>query len=128
MTHLMSISARIAVGGLGLLLPVAGLAQTSTPTINGIIQDTWRVSNKLTFNWGLRFDHTLIPVYGNAKDNNDEVGDMDLVFGRYILKPAYLTNLVRGLILRQGKPWRNISPLHIGHHWRKGMECQTTLQ
>lgn len=110
MTHLMSIAARIAVGGLGLLLPVAGLAQTSTSAINGTIQDTWRVSDKLTFNWGLRFDHTLIPVYGNAKDNTDEVGDMDLVFGRYILEPAYLTNLVRGIILGQGKPWPNIIP------------------
>ena len=52
MTHLMSIAARIAVGRLGLLLPVAGLAQTSTSAINGTIQDTWRVSDKLTFNWG----------------------------------------------------------------------------
>lgn len=53
------------------------------------------VSDKLTFSWGLRFDHTLIPVYGKARDNNDEVRDMGLVFGRYTLEPAYLTNLVR---------------------------------
>ena len=104
MTHLMSIAARIAVGGLGLLLPVAGLAQTSTSAINGTIQDTWRVSDKLTFNWGLRFDHTLIPVYGNARDNNDEVGDMDLVFGGYTLESAYLTNLVRIGLRRLGQP------------------------
>jgi len=106
MTHLMSIAARIAVGGLRLLLPVAGLAQTSTSAINGTIQDTWRVSDKLTFNSGLRFDHTLIPAYGNAKDNNDEVGDMDFVFGRYTLEPAYPTNLVRIGLRRIGQASR----------------------
>ena len=106
MTHLMSIAARIAVGGLGLLSPVAGLARTSTSAINGTIQDTWRVSDKLTFNWGLRFDRTLIPVYGNAKDNNDEVGDLDLVFGRYTFKPACLTNLARIGLRRLGQPAR----------------------
>lgn len=106
MTHLMSIAARIAVGGLGLLLPVAGLARTSTSAINLTIQDTWRVSDKLTFNRGLRFDHRWIPVYGNAKDNSDEVGDMDLVFGRYTLKPAYLTNLVRIGLRGLGQPAR----------------------
>ena len=55
--------------------------------VNGFyFQDTWRVTDKLTFNWGLRFDYTLIPVYGSPEDNNDEVGDMDLINGQYILK------------------------------------------
>ena len=57
--------------------------------VNGFyFQDQWKLTNKLTFNWGMRFDYTLIPVYGSAEDNNDEVGDMDLLNGRYILKRA----------------------------------------
>lgn len=49
-------------------------------------QDQWRVTDRLTLNWGARYDYTLFPVYGSDADNNNQIGDLDLNTGTYILE------------------------------------------
>lgn len=47
--------------------------------------DQWKVTEKLNVNFGLRYDLTLIPIYGNSPNDNYYVGDMDFRNGTYIL-------------------------------------------
>lgn len=47
--------------------------------------DSWRVTNKLTVNFGLRYDLTLMPIYGSLKDGNGFTGDLDFNNGTFIL-------------------------------------------
>jgi len=47
--------------------------------------DQWKVTNKLSVNLGLRYDVTLVPIYGDASHANNFVGDMDFTNGTYIL-------------------------------------------
>jgi Carboxypeptidase regulatory-like domain/TonB dependent receptor len=47
--------------------------------------DQWRVTSKLTVNMGLRYDFTLMPIYGDSAHQNNFVGDMDFRNGTYIL-------------------------------------------
>lgn len=51
----------------------------------GYFMDEWKATNKLTLNLGLRYDVTLIPIYGSLADGNQYVGDLDLNNGTYIL-------------------------------------------
>jgi outer membrane receptor protein involved in Fe transport len=54
--------------------------------VNGFYgMDQWKVTNKLSVNLGLRYDFTLLPVYGDAAHANNFVGDMDFTNGTYIL-------------------------------------------
>jgi carboxypeptidase family protein len=48
-------------------------------------EDSWRATNKLTVNLGLRYDLTLMPIYGDRKTGNDFVGDLNFNNGTYIL-------------------------------------------
>lgn len=47
--------------------------------------DQWKATNKLTVNLGLRYDVTLVPIYGSLAAGNQYVGDLDLNNGTYIL-------------------------------------------
>jgi hypothetical protein len=47
--------------------------------------DQWKVTNKLSVNLGLRYDLTLIPIYGDNKNANNFVGDMNFRDGTYII-------------------------------------------
>jgi hypothetical protein len=47
--------------------------------------DQWKATHKLSVNFGLRYDITLIPVYGDNSHNNNFVGDMNFRDGTYIL-------------------------------------------
>jgi len=47
-------------------------------------QDQWKATSKLMVNMGLRYDMTLIPLYGQG--TNALVGDLDLTNGTYILQ------------------------------------------
>ena len=48
-------------------------------------QDTWQASSKLTINLGMRYDFTLLPIYGSVAANNQYVGDLNLQNGTYIV-------------------------------------------
>ena len=47
--------------------------------------DQWKVTSKLNVNFGLRYDLTLMPTYGDNQNANNFVGDMDFRDGTYIL-------------------------------------------
>jgi hypothetical protein len=47
--------------------------------------DQWKVTSKLNVNFGLRYDLTLVPIYGDNKNANNFVGDMNFRDGTYIL-------------------------------------------
>jgi len=47
--------------------------------------DQWKVTSKLNVNFGLRYDITLMPIYGDNKNANNFVGDMNFTNGTYIL-------------------------------------------
>jgi outer membrane receptor protein involved in Fe transport len=47
--------------------------------------DQWKATSKLTANLGVRYDITLIPVYGNSPNVDYYVGDIDGDNGTYIL-------------------------------------------
>ena len=49
------------------------------------LADSWRVTNKLTVNLGLRYDLTLMPIYGSIKDGNGFTGDLNFNNGTYVL-------------------------------------------
>jgi len=48
--------------------------------------DQWKMTRKLGLNFGLRYDVTLMPLYGDAAHGNYFVGDMDFHNGTYILE------------------------------------------
>jgi hypothetical protein len=47
--------------------------------------DQWKVTSKLNVNFGLRYDITFLPTYGDNHNANNFVGDMDFRNGTYIL-------------------------------------------
>ena len=54
------------------------------------VQDTWRMTSKLTVNAGLRYDLTFNPPYGTGKqigqNGGPETGDIDFNNGTYIVQ------------------------------------------
>jgi outer membrane receptor protein involved in Fe transport len=50
------------------------------------LQDSWRISSRLTFNYGLRYDRTWIPPIGEAKYNTLAMGTWDFNRGVYVLQ------------------------------------------
>jgi len=48
--------------------------------------DEWKVARKFSVNFGLRYDVTLMPIYGDNSHANNFVGDMDFNNGTYILE------------------------------------------
>jgi outer membrane receptor protein involved in Fe transport len=86
-----------APGGLGLasfLLNVpdsAGLRNVHETEYGGWVdgfyfQDQWKATDRLTVNLGLRYDVTLIPIYGNDKENTNTTGDVNFNDGTYIIQ------------------------------------------
>ena len=54
------------------------------------LQDTWKVTPALTFNYGIRYDRTVIPQYGTdgsvGQQGSIETGDFDFHTGDYIIQ------------------------------------------
>ncbi len=54
--------------------------------VNGFyFGDQWKATNRLTVNWGARYDYTLIPFFPGAGGQN-KVGNLDLNNGTYELQ------------------------------------------
>jgi Carboxypeptidase regulatory-like domain/TonB-dependent Receptor Plug Domain len=49
------------------------------------IMDQWKATDKLSVNFGFRYDLTLMPIYGDNKNANNFVGDMNFSNGTYVL-------------------------------------------
>jgi outer membrane receptor protein involved in Fe transport len=47
--------------------------------------DQWKATSKLTANLGVRYDVTIVPIYGNSPNVDYYVGDLDGNTGQYIL-------------------------------------------
>jgi len=64
------------------------------------LQDSWRVTNRLTINAGLRYDLTLFPPVGTTKqigvNGGPETGDIDFNTGNYIVQKLPPLCSVRG--------------------------------
>jgi len=55
--------------------------------VNGFyFQDQWKPTDRLSVNLGLRYDMTLIPVYGNNREDTNTTGDVDFNNGTYIIQ------------------------------------------
>lgn len=52
------------------------------------VQDSWKVTPKFTWNFGLRLDKTVLPQYGNAEENTVEFGNIDYNEGIYWITAA----------------------------------------
>ena len=59
---------------------------TAEKSLADIFQDQWRVNDKLTINWGLRYDITVNPRQGKSSNGSDITGNFDFSNGTYILQ------------------------------------------
>ena len=57
---------------------------------SAFLQDSWKATDKLTVNYGVRYDLTLIPPYGTrdtiGQQGGIETGDFDFSNGTYVLQ------------------------------------------
>jgi carboxypeptidase family protein len=64
------------------------------------IQDSWKATSKLAFNFGLRYDRTFIPPYGTnatiGQQGGIETGDVNFSNGTYIVQKLPPPCTVRG--------------------------------
>jgi Carboxypeptidase regulatory-like domain len=75
------------------------------------VEDQFKVTPKLTINAGLRYDLTFLPPFGLASNQTDDVGDLDLHNGTYILQanPGPCTTNGQAPCIPGGLPQPNIS-------------------
>ncbi|SFS21104.1 Carboxypeptidase regulatory-like domain-containing protein [Granulicella pectinivorans] len=64
------------------------------------LQDSWKIVQKLTFNYGLRYDRSVIPAFGTqgtvGLNGSIETGDFDFNTGDYIVQQLPPLCSVRG--------------------------------
>ncbi len=67
---------------------------------SAFLQDSWKVTPKLTLNYGIRYDRSVIPAYGTQASvglqGSIETGDFDFTTGQYIIQQLPPLCSVRG--------------------------------
>ena len=91
-----------------------------TKTIGAYVEDQWKVSPTLTLNFGMRYDITLWPRYGQASNDTDAIGEMDFSNGTYILQRSVgsCASLGKPPCVPGGLPQANVIVSPDGHLWR----------
>ena len=68
--------------------------------LSAFLQDSWKATQRLTLNYGLRYDYPFLPAYGTnatiGKQGGIETGDMDFATGNYIVQKLPPPCSVRG--------------------------------
>lgn len=68
--------------------------------LSAFLQDSWRVTRRLTVNYGLRYDYPFLPRYGTkatvGQHGGPETGDMDFDNGTFIVQQLPPLCSVRG--------------------------------
>ncbi|MFZ1015861.1 MAG: hypothetical protein WAN28_21120, partial [Terracidiphilus sp.] len=68
--------------------------------LSAFLQDSWKLTPRLTVNYGLRYDYPFVPPYGTnatlGEQGGIETGDMDFGSGNYILQKVPPACSVRG--------------------------------
>jgi hypothetical protein len=68
--------------------------------LNAFVQDSWKATPRLTINYGLRYDLTLIPPYGTeatvGQQGGIETGDINFNDGTYVIQHPPPPCSVRG--------------------------------
>ena len=68
--------------------------------LSAFLQDSWKVTPRLTVNYGVRYDYPFVPPYGTnatiGEQGGIETGDMDFANGTYILQKVPPPCSVRG--------------------------------
>ena len=58
--------------------------------LSAFLQDSWKVTRRLTVNYGLRYDYPFLPRYGTkatvGQHGGPETGDMDFSNGTFIVQ------------------------------------------
>ena len=75
------------------------------------VEDQFKVTPTLTINAGLRYDLTFLPPFGLASDKTEDVGNLNLNNGTYVLQfdPGPCTTNVTAPCIPGGLPQPNIS-------------------
>ena len=78
------------------------------------IEDQFKVTPRLTINAGVRYDLTFLPPFGLASDQTEDVGNLNLNNGTYVLQfdPGPCTTLVLAPCIPGGlpQPYISVSP------------------
>ena len=88
----------------------------------GYVQDQWKAAQHLTINMGLRYDVLFWPKYGPDSTGSNNIGELDLSNGTYILQtavgscaslgkapciPGGLGSVANVVVSKDGHLWRN---------------------
>jgi hypothetical protein len=89
--------------------------------VNGFyFGDKWKATDRLTINWGLRYDRTLLSTWGVKSDNSIYVGVLNFNNGTYILQaqPPYCSETGKAPCIPGSSLPANVTVAPNGHIYR----------